>query len=623
MQWCQHELVELGMTPQHEPALADPDSGLRIESARVQDLRAIRHLCMPLADVTVLVGENNVGKSTLLRALDIVLGGCRPVDEDLHVSEDGTRSAEFIVDLKIVPWRGDEFDDALAGRFGQAIRLPLDEPQFVVIRTVCRPGSDGMGPSVEQRYLERWTCDRAEAAESALLPERPSRDQLQLLSFFLLDARRDLVDELRHRYSYWGRLLSDVGIHDEDREDLETKLQDVGAEVVAKSDVLNDLREELERVREALGSAVSGVTIEALPARIEEVARSVDVLLRAPDSAALPLRLQGMGSRSLAAVMVFQAFARLRLGADQDVRPLPISGFEEPEAHLHPHAQRAMFEIIRQLPGQKIVSTHSPHVVQVADLFDLRVLTRSGATIDCRFIPSIKPDGTATFSPEGLAKARRFVQRNNGEVLFARCVVLYEGDTEDGALPTFARARWDLDPSAHGVSMVETQGAGNMKHFVRVLDSLGIPWVVLVDGDPAGTDAIAGIETELGRPMTADEHFVLPGGVGFEQYLIAQGFEPEIRSAIARLHGATALDDYKTSLDGQKGKGGTTRDYHSAGWQTRLLADYCHEWTRNALGGAAIAEDIIVAVDNGVQTSIPDVIEALLTRVDTVIGVGP
>ena len=42
------------------------------------------------------------------------------------------------------------------------------------------------------------------------------------------------------------------------------------------------------------------------------------------------------------------------------------------------------------------------------------------------------------FDADALAKARRFVQKNNGEVLFARCVVLYEGDTEDGSLPTFA-----------------------------------------------------------------------------------------------------------------------------------------------------------------------------------------
>ena len=117
------------------------------------------------------------------------------------------------------------------------------------------------------------------------------------------------------------------------------------------------------------------MSIEALPGRVEELARAVDVLLKAPGSAALPLRVQGMGSRSLAVVMVFQAFARLRLGADQDLTPLSVAAFEEPEAHLHPHPQRAMFHLIHGLPGQKLVSTHSPFVTQVADIFDIRVFT--------------------------------------------------------------------------------------------------------------------------------------------------------------------------------------------------------------------------------------------------------
>ncbi len=525
--------------------------GLRVAEVRIQDFRAIRELCVPLSDLTVLVGENNVGKSTFLRALEVAIGGSRPVDDDLHVPETGQRGAEFVVDIKLVPADGSEFDDALTVRLGDAIQLPGGEPQFVALRTRGRVSADGTGPTIEQRFLNGWSCNRDEALALADL-DPPNRDQLRLLSFFLLDARRDIVDELRQRRSYWGRLLSDVGVSDADRVALEATLATVGAEVVAKSSVLTTLRGELEHVRDALGSVVSSVTIEAIPARIDELIRAVDVLLKAPGSAALPLRLQGMGSRSLAVVMVFQAFARLRLGVDQDIRPLPVSAFEEPEAHLHPHPQRAMFHLVSELPGQKLVSTHSPYVTQVADLFDVRVFTRAGGTIQCRYVARERPDGTPTFDAEGLAKARRFVQRNNGEVLFARCVVLYEGDTEDGALPVIARARWGVDPTAHGVSLVDAQGAGNFKHFVRVLDAFSIPWVVLADGDSAGQDAVRAIGSGLERATSGDEIFMVPGGTSLEKNLVDEGFHSELKAAIESIHGATALEDYRTTLHGKE-----------------------------------------------------------------------
>jgi putative ATP-dependent endonuclease of OLD family len=52
-----------------------------------------------------------------------------------------------------------------------------------------------------------------------------------------------------------------------------------------------------------------------------------------------------MGTRSLASLFVFRAFVSWkRSKADQESERLhPFLALEEPEAHLHPHAQRAVF----------------------------------------------------------------------------------------------------------------------------------------------------------------------------------------------------------------------------------------------------------------------------------------
>ena len=80
-----------------------------------------------------------------------------------------------------------------------------------------------------------------------------SPDERRLTSFFLLEASCDIVEELRQRRSFWGRLLADIGITDADRAVLEQQLSTLGADVVSKSTVLETLRQELDHIRDALG----------------------------------------------------------------------------------------------------------------------------------------------------------------------------------------------------------------------------------------------------------------------------------------------------------------------------------------------------------------------------------
>lgn len=282
-----------------------------------------------------------------------------------------------------------------------------------------------------------------------------------------------------------------------------------------------------------------------------------------------------------------------------------------------------MFELISRLPGQKIISTHSPFVIQVADLHDLRVLTRTGASIAARSVPRTNPDGSLVFDADALAKLRRFVQRNNGEALFARCVALHEGESEQSALRAFAIHLWASDPSGRGVSLVSVEGANNFQHYAKVLVLLGLPWVMLVDGDPAGVQGIQSAEQVLGRAMTADELFVLPTGTDFETHLIAAGHAKELLAAAAAEYGQPEVDHYRTANHGQKHKGGAARDYQSVGWEDRLAVDFCKARMKSVTGGRAIAEQILLKLDGAGDPTVPPEIRACLDRIDAIVGVTP
>ena len=149
------------------------------------------------------------------------------------------------------------------------------------------------------------------------------------------------------------------------------------------SPTFGKLASELLKMKDSQ-SDVEEVQLRPLPGRLQDLARSVDIVVGAGNGKpALPMRLQGLGSRSLAALRVFYALCELRVGVDQGVRPQLITLLEEPEAHLHPQAQAAMYRFIQDLPGQVVVATHSSVLIGETDLEAVRILrsTKEGTKV--------------------------------------------------------------------------------------------------------------------------------------------------------------------------------------------------------------------------------------------------
>ena len=272
-------------------------------------------------------------------------------------------------------------------------------------------------------------------------------------------------------------------------------------------------------------SDVEEVQLRPLPGRLEDLARSVDIVVGAGNGRpALPMRLQGLGSRSLAALRVFHALCELRVGVDQGVRPQLITLLEEPEAHLHPQAQAAMYRFIQDLPGQVIVATHSSVLIGEADLEAVRILrsTKEGTNVH-----KLERD-----TAKKLAVFRRYISRPLGELFFARMVVLVDGVAERITLPVLLSPLLGRDIAGVGVTILDMEGQS--KEWVRkVVDGLGalggIPWIVFADNDSDGLDAINGCLGSDGIPLSfSHKQVVVSGNKQLEQLLLDAGYGPEI-----------------------------------------------------------------------------------------------
>ena len=97
---------------------------------------------MSLPRVTLLIGMNNSGKTSVLKALQLALGDYSRYlsEEDFYIGSDDKRSAEIVVDVRIVPVdeqgdRIDTFDEAWQAEFGDRIRSDANTRQYVALRT--------------------------------------------------------------------------------------------------------------------------------------------------------------------------------------------------------------------------------------------------------------------------------------------------------------------------------------------------------------------------------------------------------------------------------------------------------------------------------------------------------
>lgn len=577
---------------------------MRLAAIRIQDFRSIADLVLKLDRVTVLVGENNAGKTSILQALATGLGSRRASVDDLRLGPDGDPALRFVVDLLIEPAGGDDFDLELTEVLGTAVQLPNKGPQFAVLRAEGEPSPIPGRLDERRQFMQGWAEDRQHAAELVAVARAVPRAWGERVLFSLLDAERDLGSDLGRRSSFWGRVARDPQLPEVLAGEVRATLSALGVRIAAESPVLQRLRGELQRVVDL--AADGDVELAPLPTQPEELLRAIDVLVRAPGSAAIPLGLQGSGTRSLAALMVFRAYVDLELARVKSA-PLVVTALEEVEAHLHPQAARTVAPLLRNLPGQVLLSTHSPHVIDRVELSEIRTVRRHHA--------GVKIGSVAELSSVELEDAKRWVQRHQSELLFARLVVLVEGNAEEAMLEPCAQAQWSCSPGQRGVSIVNVGGAQNLKHYLTLLHRLGIAWFILADGDAEGVSGVANAGKAIGQALDASSSQVmlLPECQAIEGYLVAAGFGAQLEAALARLHGDTYVSDWGEKNHGNAKKGGTKRDYRSEGWKDRLIIDFLlgHKtgW------GAAFASECLV----GDPPRFPGVIGDTLTRIDALL----
>jgi putative ATP-dependent endonuclease of the OLD family len=548
---------------------------MRIASIRIQGYRCIDDLTVKFDDLTVLIGANGAGKSSLLYALEWFFSGGALDEEDLsgHDPEgqvsvgvtfvdftDADREVlgSYLVDDEATFWRtwSPEDGDKLTGR-------GLAYPPFEDVRghekamdlrnaygdlSQSHPELDL--PPVSSRdaaikAMEEWE----EGHQSELKPASISATHLfgftggprlaGRFDFVLVRAVVNAEEETRDGRGTLLRQLLDRSTADQ--EAIERRISEIGTQFGEQIDqvVEEEHRPALagisERVSEGLSRLVDGGSVALNVAAPELRMPPLEVGMRvSEDGVETEVGRQGHGFQRALLISIVQELARLDDDSSAADGPALFLAFEEPELYQHPLQARHFSSVLAALPRsgmgaiQIAYATHNEHFVEPTRFERLRRFQKR------REAQSFPTASAISASVEqvaerlhGLMDASQIpkrieitVRRTLAEALFARAVLLTEGYS-DAALLAGLGDRDGGGFDAEGIAIVPAGGKSRLLVPWAVLMELEIPVFTVFDGDSGAPERIydtGGSATQIDaeRDRLANENRDLLGLLGAE-----------------------------------------------------------------------------------------------------------
>lgn len=176
---------------------------------------------------------------------------------------------------------------------------------------------------------------------------------------------------------------------------------------------------------------------------------------------------------------------------------------EEPEAHTHPQMQYVFIKNIKSLLKNRIqidgigernlqymITSHSSHIVADSDFEDIKYLKKAAGEVFVKNLKELKED--YALKTEQYQFLKQYLTLNRAELFFADKVILYEGDTERILLPSMMkkldienreqnRIKGLLPLCSQNISLVEV--GAYVQIFEKFLEFIGIKTLVITDID--------------------------------------------------------------------------------------------------------------------------------------------
>jgi putative ATP-dependent endonuclease of OLD family len=451
----------------------------RLKQIRIENYKSIKEeisVNFPENNPVVLIGENNSGKSNITRAIDLIFGEFHPKFQKLddHDHNDRNPSNEINIVAEVGGYEE---------RLGKNGEYTCEGFTFS-----SKDGNNEFLATQDDGKTNPYITNplRSELQSIVVNAERSLSYQLSYSSKFTLLSKvtkrfhsklsehQDVVDELKNLFEQITTTFLKVPEFSNFRENMSSMA----------GHVITNMAYGLELDFTSYDPSNYFRALGVNPTENGET-RSFEEL--------------GTGQQQILALSFAHAYSKSFLSENL------ILIIDEPEAHLHPLAQKWLARTMFDMAGdglQIVLTSHSPHFINLEFLEGIKLIRKDedgtdiisksrNDLLDYCLRTNSDPQKTTNETIIPFYASHSTPNILNG--FFANKIVLVEGPTEELALPVYLK-KVGLDVLKEGVEVINVTGKNNLAKWWRLFTLYEIPTFMCFDNDSKkGRDALKAI----------------------------------------------------------------------------------------------------------------------------------
>lgn len=277
------------------------------------------------------------------------------------------------------------------------------------------------------------------------------------ISFTFIQALRDVVSEFKNnRTNPLLTLLKRKS--DEIKQEEYQPISELVLTLNGAIENLSDVQEIRNDIKNTLLGTIgrtyspSSLSIKSsVPNEAEKLLQSLKLFMSEPDE-----EYEGgvhelsLGSANLIFLTLKLLEFKYRKSKDTFANFLII---EEPEAHIHNHIQKTLFDKLDYENTQIIYSTHSTQISEVSNVENINIVSKKTNNSEV-YQPS------TGLSSKSINQIQRYLDAVRTNLLFAKGVILVEGDAEEILIPILIKNVFGVSLDELGISLINIRSTG-------------------------------------------------------------------------------------------------------------------------------------------------------------------
>ncbi|MEW6541955.1 MAG: AAA family ATPase [Bacillota bacterium] len=466
---------------------------MKVTRLKIENFRGIRSSELFFGGHTLFIGRNNVGKSTICEALELVLAPDRlartpPVEEfdfynARYLDADGQTPIPIRIEVLLTSlteeiarqcfanleyWHKDE--QRLLGQ-GE-----IDQVDAAHVERCLRLTTIAKYDPEEDQFFARSIYSGEEVAgeeEPHAVPSRVKR----AIGFLYLRALRTGSRALSlERGSLLDVILrmKDVrtGLWERIRKRLAELDPPIDSDATELGPILDEIENRLSDYIQTGGGARSTRLFVSQLTR-EHLRKTIAFFLAMGEGeTSVPFQEAGTGTLNILVLALLTFIAEIK-------KDNVIFAMEEPEVALPPHTQRRIAKYLLDETTQCFVTSHSPYVIERFEPEKIMRLVRDATGA----LTGIRVSLPELMKPKSY---RQNIRRTLAEAMLGQGVIVGEGITERDVLQSCANTMEEADASLFpfdvaGVSIIDAEGQGNLERLGQFFKTIEIPAFAFFD----------------------------------------------------------------------------------------------------------------------------------------------